>query len=521
LTAALTSPDDSEGDDSEASNAVTPAEGTPDGAPGMPVAGDSPNNIRYPDNWIDTLNQTESRLQREPAIVIEVQEKSIRVVDRNQSIHQIEWTGLEWARRYIDPNTMDRSPSKAADIVSVGDLVRIALNENGHWVLSQTPQIQGGMVALDPDTGAIKALVGGYHFFGSQFNHVTQARRQPGSNFKPFFYAAAIESGLTPATILNDAPIVLEGGELEEEFRPKNAGRFHGKVRLREALYFSLNLVSIRVILELGASKAVNYVRRFGFDTENFPRDIQMALGGGTIALTPLEVATGYAAFANGGYKVDPYVIQAIESLDGGILFTANPAIVCPNCDENGEVAKSQTNPESDMPLVLVKASPRPPRIIEERAAYIMDSILADVVRRGTATKAMRELGRGDLRGKTGTTNDADIWFSGYTRELVATVWAGFDDNSPLGDNEWGSTVPLDTWIDFARTALPPESETRSLKEPDGLVRVRIDPKTGFRARPGDPDGIFEIFREENAPAPLPASEQHATEVENPLERLF
>ena len=211
---------------------------------------------------------------------------------------------------------------------------------------------------------------------------------------------------------------------------------------------------------------------RFGFDTGGFPRNVQLAFGGGTIALTPLDVATGYAMFANGGHEVEPYFIKEIDSINNHVLFLANPKRVCDDCEPAAE------------------------QIVEPRVAYIMDSILGDVIQRGTAVKAKRRLGRSDLRGKTGTTNDADIWFSGYNREIAATTWIGFGDNSPVGNREFGSTAPLETWIEFMEDVLPPESQTRALPIPDRLVTLKIDPKTGLRTDPTDPDGIFEFFRE-------------------------
>jgi penicillin-binding protein 1A len=456
----------------------------------------------YPPNWVKTLENLIPYGNQHPAIVAAVRENEIDVLTRDLELITIPWEGLSWARPYIDVNTRGPRPRKAADIVSEGDLVRIEEDPEVGWALGQVPDIQGALVALDPMNGAVRALVGGYDFNAKQYNHATQARRQPGSNFKPFFYAGALESGLTAASVYNDSPIVLPGGELEEVYRPKNSGDvFHGNIRLREALYRSINLVSLRVILDYGAGNAIDYVSRFGFDTSAFPRDVQLAFGGGTIGLTPLEVATGYAAFANGGYKVDPYLISSITSINNDEIFTILPATVCETQEDCG-----------DFPMAT--------RIIEPRVAYIMDSILSDVVVRGTGTKARRALKRSDLRGKTGTTNDADIWFSGYTHDLVATTWAGFDDNSPVGNREWGSTVPIETWIAFMEHALPSEDESRELPLPDGLVSVRIDPDSGYRAEPTDPDAIFEIFREEMVPPPPPALARKE-EDEEPVKQIF
>jgi len=453
----------------------------------------------YPASWIKSLEQARVFGNQHPAIVVATTDEEIRVLDRELEVLTIPLADFAWARPYIDVNTKGRAPEFASDVVGIGDFVRIEQTPEGNWRLGQVPDIQGALVALDPHDGAIRALVGGYDFRIKQFNHATQAKRQPGSNFKPFFYSGAFESGLTAATIYNDAPIVLSGGELEETYRPRNSGDvFHGKMRLREALYRSVNLVSLRVLLDYGPENAINYVKRFGFDTTNFPRDAQLAFGGGTIALTPTDIATGYATFANGGYKITAYFIDRIESINRDILFKASPDVVCRIDCEELNIA---------------------PRVVDENVAYIMNSILGDAIKRGTGTKALRALKRNDLRGKTGTTNDADIWFSGFTHDLVATTWAGFSDNSPVGNREWGSTTPLETWIEFMAIALPPESSSTSLPRPDGIVSVRIDPLTGLRAEPTDPNAIFEIFREEYVPSEI--SINKPDEDEDPYRHIF
>lgn len=455
----------------------------------------------YPAIWVETLEKAKVIGNQHPAIVIDVREQEIDVLNRDQEVITIGWDGLKWARRFLDINTRGPRPRTAGAIVGPGDVIRIERFAENQWALGQVPEIEGALVALSPWDGAVRALVGGYDFEGNQYNHATQARRQPGSNFKPFFYAGALENGLTAASIYNDAPVVMPGGELEEVYRPRNSGdRFRGKVTLREALYRSINLVSLRVILDFGPGNAIDYVSRFGFDTSNFPRNVQLAFGGGTIALTPMELATGYAAFANGGYKVEPYVIQQIDSINEDVIFEANPPRVCrKECE----------------------AAPAAPRIVEPRVAYIMNTILSDVIRRGTGTKAIKALNRRDLKGKTGTTNDADIWFSGYTHDLVATVWAGFDDNTPVGDREWGSTTPIETWIAFMKEALPPESESSTLPMPDGLVSVRIDPDTGYRADPTDPDAVFEYFREELVPPPANELARKENDDGEPIRQIF
>ena len=433
-----------------------------------------------PENWVRLLNEADVIGGQHPGIVTRVTEDSLTLLTQSLREISIPWAGLAWARPYIDHDERGRSPRKASDIAGLGDLVRYELDADSSYRLGQVPDLQGALVALDPNDGAIKALVGGFDFKARQFNHASQARRQPGSIFKPFYYAGAMEEGLTAASIFNDAPIVLPGGELEETYRPRNSSEeFSGNIRLREALYRSINLVSLRVLLDYGIDNAINYVSRFGFDTSKFPRDVQLALGGGTIALTPLEIAAGYASFANGGFKVAPYLIREIAPLHEEAIWHAQPLTACRECPV-GEQAE---------------------RIIDAGVAHIMNSIMSDVMRRGTGAKARRELKRSDLHGKTGTTNDADIWFSGFTSDLVATTWAGFGDNSPVGSREWGSTTPLETWISFMAEVLPPPSRVRSLPRPNNIVSVKIDPSTGQRADPADPDGVFEIFRKEHAPA--------------------
>ncbi len=456
----------------------------------------------YPPNWLETLDGLRTFGDQHPGIVENVREKEIDVLTRDQGTITIAWNGLSWARPYINVDTRGPRPRTASEIVSLGDVIRYEERDDGTWGLGQVPAIQGAIVSLDPDNGAVRAMVGGYDFRAKQYNHATQGARQPGSSFKPFFYTGALEDGLTAASIYNDAPVVLPGGELEEVYRPKNSGDdYDGNMRLREALYRSKNMVSLRVVLDMGPGNVVNFVERFGFDTSNFPQDVQLAFGGGTIALTPMEVAAGYAPFANGGYGVEPYLISSITSINNDDMFHVEPPTVC----------------ETDTDC---QGFPRAERIIDARVAYIMDSILSDVITRGTGRKALRELNRGDLRGKTGTTNDADIWFSGYTRDLVTTTWAGFSNNSPVGSREWGSTTPLETWIDYMAAALPPESESRVLDMPNGVVRVRIDPDTGYRAEPDDPNAVFEIFREEKVPPPAPALARKDS-AEEPVKQIF
>lgn len=413
-----------------------------------------------------------------PAMVVSTDLQTMTVVTASGEKVALDWETLRWARPYIDADRRGAAPKTSQEIAEPGDLVRIQPSEGG-WRLGQIPAIQGALVALEPSTGAVRALAGGYDFNLKQFNHALQAKRQPGSNIKPFYYAAALSKGATAASLYNDAPVVLPGGELEEKYRPKNSGSdFRGTLTLREALYRSINLASLRVLLDLGIDEAIDHIAQFGFDPAMFPRNVQVAFGGGTIATTPLEIARGYAVFANGGIPVEPYFIESIRSINDEELL------------------------DLDLdPITHEKRQPREP-VIDPRVAFILNSILSDTITKGTGRKVVRELARQDIMGKTGTTNDADLWFSGYNEELVATAWAGFPDNSPVGNREWGSTTPIETWIEFARAAWPAE-RPKSGALPEGVVSIKINPETGLRTRPDDPKGRFEYFRSELAPPPI------------------
>ena len=421
-----------------------------------------------------------------PALVLEVLNQSAVIFEPHLGVFRLDWPSLSWA-----------TSQQATDILARGDVVRIVEDGSGHWRLAQIPQVDGALVSLDPRDGAIRALVGGFDFYSSKFNRVTQARRQPGSNFKPFLYSSALEKGFTPASLINDAPVVFEDEGLEAAWRPENySGKVFGPTRLREALVNSRNLVSIRLLRAIGISYAIDYVSRFGFDTEQLPRDLSLALGSGT--LTPLEVVSGYAVFANGGFRVMPYFIERIEGADGEVLFQAEPATVCRRCEAPdwayGDEDFVGPPTREDMPPVNLAE-----RVLTPQNVYLMRSMMLDVVRRGTGRRA-RALHRSDIAGKTGTTNDQhDAWFSGFTSDLVTTTWVGFDQPKPLGDHETGGRAALPMWIDFMREGLK-GLPVHSLEQPPGLVTVRIDPETGLRAAANNPDAIFETFRVDRVP---------------------
>ncbi|MDJ0880781.1 MAG: penicillin-binding protein 1A, partial [Gammaproteobacteria bacterium] len=418
---------------------------------------------------------------------------------------------IQWAKPYINENQVGAEPKSPADIFNPGDVVWVERKEEGYW-LASVPDVEGAIVSLDPANGAILALVGGFDFFNNKFNRAVQARRQPGSNFKPFIYSAALEKGFTAASIINDAPVVFDDDSLEATWRPENySGRFYGPTRLREALVKSRNLVSIRILQSIGLRYATRYSERFGFDRKAMPYDLSLALGSG--AFSPLEIVRSYAVFANGGYLVSPYFINRIESGDGELLFEARPLQVCQGCEELTEKDRPAEKPVKGQAQATLKqesvakndedplvSKDYAPQVISPQNAYIIRSILREVVRRGTAVRA-KVLGRSDLAGKTGTTNDQkDAWFSGFNDQVVTTAWVGFDDQKSLGARETGGRAALPMWIDFMREAL--QGLPVNLEEqPENMVTVRIDEETGERATDASKLTRFETFILGTAPA--------------------
>ena len=422
-------------------------------------------------------------------LVVGLDEQTAEILTAEQSTLQLSWEGMSWARPYLGVNRLGKSPKQAADFLKVGDVVRLRQQDDGSWMLEQLPRVEGALISLRPTDGALQALVGGFDFRRSKFNRVTQAKRQPGSSFKPVIYSAALEKGFTPASMINDAPVVFDDPKLESTWRPENySGEFFGPTRLREALYRSRNLVSIRILRAIGASYAAEYAERFGFVAAELPKDLTLALGSATV--TPMQMARAYAVLANGGYLVEPYFISAVYDATGKEIFTANPAIACPQCPPVIE----SINTLEEEPVKLA------PQVLTPQNVWLMTSMMRDVIQRGTGRKA-RVLGRADLAGKTGTTNDQkDAWFSGFNHALVTTAWVGFDKLEPLGRGETGGRAALPMWIDYMAVALKGIREQK-LEPPEGLVTVRIDPTTGLLAGSGQSDAIFETFRESNVPS--------------------
>jgi penicillin-binding protein 1A len=458
------------------------------------------------------------------ALVTSVNESdnSADVVVRNGAHITIPWNGISWANPFIDRASYGPAPEAAVDVLAQGDVVFIMPTTADTWALAQVPEAQAAVVNLDPQDGSVSSLAGGFDFSTSKFNRVSQAYRQPGSSFKPFIYSAALEHGNTVSTVVLDAPIVISSSELEAVWRPINySGRFYGPTRLREALVRSMNLVSVRLLLfETGIGNAVRHIAKFGFGDAALPRNGSLALGGGSAS--PLDMAQGYAVFANGGYLVKPYVIDSIFGPEGETLYRADPAVVCEPCQIDPDEAFTNEPPAdeglSDEFLLErisdLGADYRPdaaaapelfaevnaaPRAISAQNAFLIQDLMRDVIRRGTGRRAL-VLGRRDLSGKTGTSNDQrDAWFGGFNGEIASVVWVGYDDDLPLGPGEEGSRTALPIWIEFMRIALRGVAENQ-MPMPKGIVSVLINRETGCPARAGQSNTTFEFFREAHVP---------------------
>ncbi len=424
---------------------------------------------------LDNMEEWETALKKirvvnglEPAAVVEMTEKTITVLRANGDLKIITWPGLAWARKQVNADYLGARPVRASQIVKLGDIVRIQSTSQGYR-LAQQPKAEGGLVALDPKSGAILSMVGGFDYQNSKFNRITHAQRQPGSSFKPFVYSAALDKGFTLATVINDAPIVVEQMD-NTLWRPQNdTKKFYGPTRLRTAIMQSRNLVSIRLLALMGLPYTVEYLKRFGFTPSQLPPGLSLVLG--TALVTPLQMAQAYAVFANNGFKVVPYIISSIRSSQDQLIYQARPLVACAsNCGKEVAVA---------------------PRTISEQNAFLINSALHDVVENGTAKEA-KSLGRKDLAGKTGTTqNQVDAWFAGYNPDIVTISWMGFDYNQSL--HEYGAQAALPMWMQFMQAALKGKPDHTPV-QPSGIVSVRIDPVTGKRTSANDPMAMFEYF---------------------------
>ncbi len=466
---------------------------------------------------------------------------------RGRGYATLAWEAIKWPR-YVSDNTIGDEPTAVTEVVNAGDVIQLLYSKDKAWLLGQLPQAQGAFVSVDPYDGAIVSLSGGFDFAASKFNRAVQSRRQPGSSFKPFIYSAALEHGFTPSTVINDAPVVFDDDKLEETWRPENYSRsFNGPTRLREALVRSLNLVSVRILLGTGIANAADYIGGFGLPESALPRDSSLALGSGGAA--PLDVAAGYATFASRGFRIEPYLIERILDGEDEIVFSADPVVACDECAYEGEEREAALQAVRDMnrannhsgpprAQILPNAVPAGPgdevpdypdldamirhaeswrpsaddaprfvrgyvkpaeRVISVTNAYLIYDMMRDVIRRGTGRRA-RDLGRNDIAGKTGTSNDRrDAWFSGFNGDLVATAWVGFDQERSLGAGEEGSRTALPMWKYFMSDALS-QAPDASINRPQGIVSVRIDPESGLVAPAGYAGAIFEIFEQGRLP---------------------
>ncbi len=479
------------------------------------------------------------------AVVTDVQEKSALVVLKDGASITLDWDNIAWAREYINDKKQGVPPKLASDILRYGDVIYVQKLPNEAYELSQLPKVSAALVAVNPDNGAIKAAVGGFSFKQSQFNRVTQAKRQVGSNIKPFIYSGALAHGFTLASLVNDVPI-NQWDSSGIVWRPKNSpATYAGPIRVRLALAQSKNVVAVRLMREVGLDKMIDHLSSFGFMPDELPRNESLALG--SASLTPLEVVTGFATFANGGYLIEPYLIDRIEDSFGNIIFKSNPALACDQCltidapkntaEDINDMVEPAMNLENS--AVHVPNYPDSDKINEtdveaevsyaERAitaqnAFLVTEALNTAIWgadwsakpgwQGTGFRA-RKLKRRDIAGKTGTTNEAkDAWFSGFSRRLVATSWIGFDDpsknlgqsayNRNLGKKqitgkEFGAKSAQPAWIDFMKIALE-QYPQESFEQPQDVVSVRIDKASGKLTQKTDKTSLFEYFKLGTAP---------------------
>lgn len=468
-----------------------------------------------------------------PAAVVSLQDNTASVVAQDGSEHLLPFEDIEWARERISVDKRGKKITQVEEVLAVGDVIAVQQRDDGTVRFVQEPTVEAAFIAIKPGSGEITALVGGYDYYRSKFNRATQARRQPGSTFKPFIYSAALDAGNTAATIYNDAPVVFHDNALEGEWRPTNySGRFYGPTRLREALVKSMNLVSVRVLREVGIPYAVDYVQRFGFEEGDLPPDLSLSLGSASVS--PIGMSSAFAVFANGGYKVPVHFIERVEDPRGNVLYSAPKVVFCDDCDPNfaspldaelignkTAAANDETNPD-DVELAVLRDEDATaeesaaastelkkilldtvdaPRVIDGRNAYIMTSMMREVVQRGTARRAGAALKRPDLAGKTGTTNNQlDAWFVGFNPDVVAAAWIGSDGLDPLGRGEAGGIAALPMWTEFMQAAVG-GTPVAEFPVPEGIETVRINRKSGEPA--AGENTMLELFMEENMPDEL------------------
>jgi penicillin-binding protein 1A len=484
---------------------------------------------------------------------VEDESSIVRLIDGQDVV--IDYESSTWASEFIDNDRKKAKPKTLHEIIKVGDVIMVKRNDLGNFVLAQIPRVQGALISLDPNDGSILSLIGGFEFNLNKFNRDTQAKRQPGSGFKPILYSAALDAGLTASTLINDAPIVFDDDKLEKAWRPQNySEKFFGPTRLREGIVGSRNLVSIRVLDQIGINTGRNHMIKFGFEPNDIPKNLSIALGSPNV--TPLSMARAYAVFANGGYLIDPYLIHSITNQDGEMIFEKPQVVLCDNCEgkieqeklasiiqENGsqsivevnnnfnnnqnsntENSTDKTTPgaieqqkEEDKPLQIIY----PPRVISGANQFIMESFLKEVIGpRGTGRKAL-VLKRSDIAGKTGTTNEQkDAWFNGFHKDNVTHAWVGFDTPQPMGRGATGGGAALPIWIDFMRVALEGLPEYKR-PIPHGVVSAKVDLKSGKLAAAKNTNTRLEYFIAGYLPEEETADEQAVEIDQETIEDIF
>ena len=473
-----------------------------------------------------------SSRELQTAVVTQVSAPGFAGVTAQGKRFAVALADMAWARQHLSPNRNGPVPAAATEVVQPGDVVYVREHED-KWELSQLPAVSGALVSLHPGTGAIYALTGGFDYYLSKFNRAAQARRQPGSNIKPFIYSAALEHGFTPASLVSAAPIVVEN-ELEGVWRPQNySKKFFGPTRLRKALSQSLNLVSVRLLRAMGLDAAIRHLEQFGFEREQLARNLTLSLG--SIQVTPLELAARYAVFANGGHRVAPYLIERITDA-AGRPFPLPPCAA--DCDRSlikpaalgvpppltaGPTAAAAETPGDD-PGPAEPSGREHRRAISPQNAYLITSMLKQVIRSGTGRRALA-LERGDLAGKTGTTNNfKDAWFSGYSPEVMTTVFVGFDEPSYLGGRESGATAALPIWIDYMGLVLQ-DFPAQPDAVPENITTRFINKATALVTAADDPDGYTEYYELGSEPDNLTnnvdQSTTSAVKTETVTEQLF
>ena len=530
------------------------------------------NSEPWPEEqMLSYLQEVQTFESMHPAIVVKVNEKDIIIFNHQGKYSIIDWDGLDWARPFINDAKQGPEPKIASDILQAGALILIRQREDDlHWQLAQYPQATGAFVALDPKNGAAQAVVGGYSFYQTQFNRATQAKRQVGSNIKPFIYSAALENGYTLASVINDAPITQWQSGSGNAWRPENSpAEYDGPIRMRVALSKSKNVVSVRLLRAVGLANVAEHLTRFGFDKDDIPVDETLSLGSGSH--TPLEVATAMAVIANGGFLIQPHFIQRIENEMGDILWQANPVNACNPCISESQTEQVDVDPQDIEALLAaefgvaqqaeepVKNIPSAPQVISAENAFLVAEMMRSAVQyngswdnRGTGWRAAMLLERSDVAGKTGTTNDVrDTWFSGFTPNLVATAWVGFDDNNrrlgrttrnqnlinknpvkfnyignALIGSESGAHAAQPAWIRFMQYALADKPE-HLLPMPTELLTVRIDKGTGKLTNRTDKTSMFEYFTQGTEPQSFVADAQiiesagQGEQSKKPIEDIF